>query len=88
MNLTIESKHDNLREDIIYTVESDYGIWIPGNPMNPYRHTGYGKTVEEAISVALSTFNEDNQLFPNEQVFITDATGDYKNATFKLTILN
>ena len=50
--------------------------------MNPYRHTGYDKTVEEAVSEALSTFNEDNPLFPNDQVFITDATGDYKNATF------
>lgn len=82
MNLTIKSKHDNLREDIVYTAELDYGIWTPGNPMNPYSHTGYGKTVEEAVSEALSTFNEDNPLFPNEQVFITDATGDYKNATF------
>ncbi len=76
------SKDDGFREDIVYTAESDYGIWTPGNPIEPYSHTGYGKTVEEAVSKALSTFDEDNPLFPDNQVFITNATGNYKNATF------
>lgn len=77
-----QKKNDNLRKDIVYTAESDYGIWTPVTPMAPYHYTGYGKTVEEAVSEALSTFDEDIPLFPNEQVFITDATGDYNNATF------
>jgi len=76
------SKDDNFREDIVYTAESDYGIWAPRNPIAPYRHTGYGKTVEEAVSKALSTFDEDNPSFPNDQVFITKATENYKDATF------
>lgn len=40
------------------------------------------KSIEEATENALKTFSQDSKHFPNDQVFITSAKSDYKNATF------
>lgn len=73
---------DGFQENIKYHAKSDYAIWTPGNPMNPYRHDGIGKDIEEAEKEALKTFYQDSEYFPNEHVFITKGSDNYKNATF------
>ncbi|MCI6545077.1 MAG: hypothetical protein MR494_01550 [Spirochaetia bacterium] len=82
VTITPVTPEDELRDDIVYTAESDNVIWTPGNPIAPYRHNGYGKSIEEATENALKTFSQDSKHFPNDQVFITSAKSDYKNATF------
>jgi hypothetical protein len=82
VTITRVTPEDGLRKDITYTAESDYGIWTPGNPMAPYRHHGYGKTIEDAAEDALKTFLQDSEKFPNDQVFITPANAPYENAVF------
>ena len=56
VTITPATPEDELRDDIVYTAESDNAIWTPGNPIAPYCHNGYGKSIEEATENALKTF--------------------------------
>lgn len=85
LTITIKPVHpeDGFNENIMYISESDYAFWTPGNPLNPYRHTGQGKNIEEAARDALNTFtSQDSELFPNDHVFITAAASNYETAIF------
>lgn len=74
---------EGLKEEYKYHAESDYAFWGPGNPMNPYRHDGYGATIEEAVRSAMNTFiTQDGEMLDNSVVFITDAKKDYSSAIF------
>lgn len=74
---------EELKEEYRYHAVSDYAFWGPGNPMNPYRHDGYGATIEEAVSGAMNTFiGQDGELFDNSVVFITGAEKSFNSATF------
>lgn len=66
-----------------YHAESDYAYWTPENPMAPYRHSGSGQTIEDAVRSALNTF----ELYPvnqlsDDKVFITKGHAPYQNEQF------
>lgn len=73
-----EKEDSNLDEKYLYIAEPDYAIWTPGNSLAPYRHTGYGRTIEEAAKEAVETY--ESQLFDeysNDEIFVTKATSPY-----------
>lgn len=79
ITITKRGKEDsNLDEKYLYIAEPDYAIWTPGNSLAPYRHTGYGRTIEEAAKEAVETY--ESQLFDeysNDEIFVTKATSPY-----------
>lgn len=82
-DITFTINEVNSREELKYHAESDYAFWGPSNPINPYRHDGYGATIEKAVRNAMNTFiTQDVEMLDNSVVFITDAKKDYHSAIF------
>ena len=73
-----EKQDNNLDDKYLYIAEPDYAIWTPGNSLAPYRHTGYGSTVEEAAKEAIETYESQlSDVYKNDEIFVTKATSPY-----------
>lgn len=71
--------------DNTYTAESSHAFWGPGNTASPYRHKNKHKsaTIDKAVNEILTTFtHQDNDSWPNDRVFVTEAIGDFEHADF------